>query len=229
MLRTNLSTRPFYNERAVRVAIGTLIVIVSALTLFNAAQIFTLNDRNAAFATRAETAEGQAQALREQARITRDTLDKAEVGVVQAAAREANLLIERRAFSWTDLFNRFEQTLPADVRVAAIEPQIDNDGRMLIAATVVSRRVEDVDTFIDELEATGAFRAVLARQEAFQDDGTLRSTLQGYYGPELAKPSSNLPGTAAATGTPSGTSSGNGTPRHATPPTRRSGRSRGPQ
>ena len=46
----------------------------------------------------------------------------------QAAAREANQLIDRRAFSWTDLFNRFEETLPADVRIVAVTPQVDTRG-----------------------------------------------------------------------------------------------------
>ena len=38
MLRTNLSTRPFYNERAVRVGIVVAVVLTAALTAFNAAR-----------------------------------------------------------------------------------------------------------------------------------------------------------------------------------------------
>ena len=41
-----------------------------------------------------------------------------------SAAREANLLIDRRTFSWTELFNQFEATLPADVRISTITPHI---------------------------------------------------------------------------------------------------------
>jgi hypothetical protein len=184
MLRSNLATRPFYNERAVRIGIGVVVAIAAALTAFNVAQILTLSDRNAAFVTRAETAEARAAELRAQARATRDKLDKDDVSVVQAQAREANLLIERRAFSWTDLFNRFEETLPAEVRLVAVTPQVDIDGRMLVAATVVSRRIEDLDAFIERLELTGTFRDVLPRQDEQQDDGMLRSVIQGYYAPE---------------------------------------------
>ena len=32
MLRTNLSTRPFYNERAVQLALGALALLVLAVT-----------------------------------------------------------------------------------------------------------------------------------------------------------------------------------------------------
>jgi hypothetical protein len=186
MLRTNLSTRPFYNERAVRLGIGVAVVLIAGLTAFNGSQIITLGARNNELAARAEAAEERARQLRGQAAAIRNTLDQGDVSVVQAAAREANLLIERRAFSWTDLFNRFEETLPDDVRIAAVQPQVDEEGRMLVAVTVISRRTEDLDDFIEQLEKTGAFRGMLPRQEALQEDGTTRSIIQGYYGPQPA-------------------------------------------
>ena len=209
MLRTNLSTRPFYNERAVRLGIAAAVVLVAALTAFNGAQIITLGARNNELAARAEAAEGRARQLRSQAAAIRKTLDQGDVSVVQAAAREANLLIERRAFSWTDLFNRCEETLPDDVRIAAVQPQIDEDGRMLVAVTVISRRTEDLDDFIEHLEKTGAFRGILPRQEALQEDGTTRSIIQGYYGPQPAG------STVAA---PAASDSGDGRTGNATPP-----------
>lgn len=186
MLRTNLATRPFYNERAVRLAIGAGVIAVAALTAYNAAEILTLSQKNTDLTTRTSTAEARSRSLREQASALRKTVDQGDIAVVQAAAREANLLIERRAFSWTDLFNRFEETLPPNVRIAAVQPQIDDQGRMLVAVTVISKRVEDLDSFIEELERTGAFRSVLSRQEVSEDDGALRSVIQGYYGPEAA-------------------------------------------
>lgn len=186
MLRTNLSTRPFYNDRAIRLAIVAGIVAVAALTAFNAGQILTLTQRNRELADRAGAAEARARDLRARATATQQTLNQGEVSVVQAAAREANLLIERRAFSWTDLFNRFEETLPPDVRIAAVQPQVDDAGRMLVAVTVISKRVEDLDAFIERLEQTGAFRGVLSRQETVEDDGMLRSVIQGYYEPRTS-------------------------------------------
>jgi len=193
MLHINLSTRPFYNDRAVRIGIAVLVILTAALTVFNASQILTLNARNAEFVGRGEDAEARAAELRQQAVLTRQTLDREELGAVQSAAREANLLIERRAFSWTDLFNRFEETLPADVRIGAVHPQIDAQGHMLVAVTVISRRAEDLATFIEQLEQTGAFRGVLTPQEEVQPDGTLRSVIQGYYGPQPGVPAVQPP------------------------------------
>jgi len=214
VLRTNLSTRPFYNERPIRLAILAGVIGVAAFTAFNVMQVLTLTRKNTEATARAAAAEAKASDFRNRAGATQKALDRGDVAVVQAAAREANLLIDRRAFSWTDLFNRFEETLPADVRIATVQPQQDDQGRMLIAVTVISRRVEDLDTFIERLEKTGAFSGVLPRGEAPEDDGTLRSIIQGYYNPTApgsAVPASN-PESPSANQSPSQPANRGGTP-----------------
>jgi hypothetical protein len=202
MLRSNLSTRPFYNDRAVRAGVGAIALVALGLTVYNAGRIWWLRSESGDLRERSEQNESLARDLRQQAQSIRQALNRQELAVVQSAAREANELIDRRAFSWTDLFNRFETTLPPDVRLMAVQPQVDTDGRLLVAMTVVSRRVEDLDAFIDALEKTGAFREVLTRQEEAEDDGSRKSVLQGYYGAPAAAPPS-----AAAAAVPTAPSS----------------------
>lgn len=181
MVPLNLSTRPFYNERLVRLILALIALLVVGLTLFNVTAVMRLRARDAEIRRQADADEAEAARLRSEARIISQTINRDQLAAVQAASREANQLIDRRAFSWTDLFNRFEATLPGDVRIASVTPQVDQQGRMLVAVQVISRRVEELDDFIEALEKTGAFREVLSRQEQAQEDGTLRSVLQGYY------------------------------------------------
>jgi type IV pilus assembly protein PilN len=182
VLRSNLSTRPFYNDRAVRAGVAAVAFVAVGLTVFNLGTIWWLRSETGDLRQRNDQNESLARDVRQKAQGIRQSLNRQELAVVQSAAREANQLIDRRAFSWTDLFNRFETTLPPDVRLMAVQPQVDAEGRLLVAMTVVSRRVEDLDAFIDALEKTGAFREVLTRQEEAEDDGTRKSVLQGYYG-----------------------------------------------
>jgi hypothetical protein len=201
----NLSTRPFYNERLVRIVLSALTLLVLGLTAFNVVQVLRLKARDAEVRGQADAAEAEAGRLRAQAQEIRRTINRDQLTAVQAAAHEANQLIDRRAFSWTDLFNRFEATLPADVRIASVTPQVDQQGRMLVAVAVISRRVEELDGFIEALEKTGAFREVLSRQEEAQEDGTLRSMIQGYYDPSAAPAAQTASdGSAAPEGTPAG-------------------------
>jgi hypothetical protein len=205
MLRTNLATKPFYNERAVRTGLAVVVLFATALTAFNAAQILSLTRRNTEFSKQAAADEARALELKAQATKVLQSLDKEEVAAVQAAAREANILIDRRAFSWTDLFNRFEETLPDDVRIVAVQPQIDDNGRMLVATSVEARRAEDIYLFIERLEATGAFNGSIPRQTDVREDGLLHSILQGYYVQRAAieKPPASDPVGGAANASPS--------------------------
>lgn len=199
MIQTNLATRPFYNERLVRTILGIVGVVAVALLLFDAAQIFRLRTRNADVRAEAEAAESEAGRLRAESRTISQSLNRAQLETVQVAASEANLLIDRRAFSWTDLFNRFEATLPAGVRIVAVQPQVDDDGRMLVAINVISRRVEDLDAFTEALQETGSFYNAITRQSEAIEDGTLRAVVQGYYiapSPEAGDPAARESGSA---------------------------------
>ena len=186
MLRTNLSTRPFYNERGVRAGIGALVLLALGLTVFNAVEIVRL--RVASRDGRETVARNEASAveMRDKARVIRQSIDRTRLDAVQVAAQEANALIDRRTFSWTELLNQFESTLPPDVRIGSVAPQFDKDGRRLVQISVFSRRIEDVETFMDALEKTGAFSGVLPRSDRPDDDGTIRTELQAYYHPRDA-------------------------------------------
>lgn len=186
MLRTNLSTRPFYNERAVTVALGVVAVLVLALTLVNVSSLVALTRRQATVAAAAEQAERRARDLRQKAAATRGTVDQARLAAIAAAAHEANALIDRRVFSWTELFNRLEATLPPGVRIAAVRPSLDQQGRVIMTIAVVARSVDDVDAFIEALEGTQTFGDMLSREERFNDEGLLEATLRGLYRPGRA-------------------------------------------
>ncbi len=181
MLRTNLASRPFYNERVVRAFLVAIVLLALGLSIFTVGRFTSLRTRNRALAGQAASAEQRARELRAEAQKVRQSISQADLETVADAAREANLLIDRRAFSWTALFNRFEATLPPDVRITSVQPQVSDDGRLVIAITALSRRVEDLDTFIDRLGQTGGFGSTLSREEQVEADGTIRSVIQGFY------------------------------------------------
>ena len=185
-LRTNLSTRPFYNERAVQTVIAVLALVVAIATVFNVWQLVSLTRRDRALVAEATQAEGRAAAVRQRIGQARAGLDRARLAAVSDAAREANAVIHGRTFSWTALFNRLETTLPPDVRIVSVSPNVDSNDRLVVSMAVEAREVPDIDQFIDALEATGTFDDVLARSEQENEDGLLEALIEGYYRPENA-------------------------------------------
>jgi hypothetical protein len=187
VIRTNLSTRPFYNERFVRLILTLLAVVVVAASIFNATRILRYSSSDTRLATQASRDEARAADLRQQAAKLRASVDPQQVELASAGARQANDLIDRRTFSWTELLNRFESTLSDDARITSVRPRLDREAGILLRVVVVARGVSDVEKFIENLDATGAFRDVRAAEEHFDEEGLLLSTLEMGYSPAPVK------------------------------------------
>jgi hypothetical protein len=181
MLRTNLATRPFYNVQAVRVVLGLAAAAVFSLVLFDVVQLLNLTVSQQSLGARASDAEAQAARLLAEAERTRRQIDPAELQTVATAAREANAIIDRRAFSWTALFEHFEATLPPNVRITAVRPGPGREGVTRVQIAVEARRAEDLDAFVEALEEGGTFRDALATQEVASLDGVIQAAIEATY------------------------------------------------
>ena len=205
MLRTNLSTRPFYNIRAVQVALGALALLVVVLTLLNLVQLIRLTSSGRALGARATQAEADAQRLRDEARRIRSQIDAKELSEVAAAAEEANAIIDLRAFSWSELFSQLETTEPEAVRLTSFQTQEDRSGKLIVNLRVQARRVQDLESFIDALEKTGRFHEVLAAEEQTNPEGLINALVESVYSPPAAEPA---PAPAASGPRPTGGAAG---------------------
>jgi len=183
MIRTNLATRPFYNERAVSIWLVVCFVALVAATVFNGTRVLQYSHNDTELATSASQDESRAASLRADAARLRNSVDPKQIDIASAEARQANDLIDRRTFSWTELFNVFEKTLPDEVRITAVRPKVDR-GQFSLTISVVARGVEDLNAFMNSLEATGTFLKVgSAIEERINDDGQLLASVQAVYRP----------------------------------------------
>jgi type IV pilus assembly protein PilN len=187
VIRTNLSTRPFYNERAVHAWLIVIALAVAAATVFNVSRVIRYSRSDTQLAMQASRDESRAADLRQQASRLRATVDPRQIEFASSEARQANDLIDRRTFSWTELFNRFEATLPDDVRIAAVRPKVDRKNGNILTINVVGRTIEDVDRFMENLEATGAFSHTESKEERINDEGLLAAAIETTYMPTAAK------------------------------------------
>ena len=183
MIRTNLSTRPFYNERIVHIWLLAFLVVVIAATAFNVTRILQYSQSD----TRAEHAGGTRRSPRRGAPAAaarlRTTVDPQQIEFASLEARQANDLIDRRTFSWTELFNKLESTLPDDVRITSFRSKVDK-GQIVLTIAIVARGAEDVSKFMDNMKSTGAFTEVGATlEERMNEDGQLQASLEVIYLP----------------------------------------------
>jgi Tfp pilus assembly protein PilN len=180
MLRSNLATRPFYNERLVHWLIGGAAVLVVAFTAFNVSEYLRLSGRQGGLAADAARDEAAARTLTARAAEARRRIDAKSLERISAQAAEANGIIDARTFSWTALFDDVEATLPPTVMLTAITPSIGPDGAS-VRLTVMGRTVEAIDTFIERLEETTRFENVQPSSEMVTEDGLFHTQVTGRY------------------------------------------------
>jgi Tfp pilus assembly protein PilN len=195
VIRTNLSTRPFYNERAVHIVLLALAIVVAGATIFNVSRVIRYSRSDTELATQATRDEARAADLRQQAVRLRASVDPRQIDFASSDAREANDLIDRRTFSWTELFNRLETTLPDEVHITAVKPHIDRERGIILTINVLARSVDDMNLFIENLESTGAFGQVRVGEEHPNEQGLFESVLEAPYLPESGRPVASKPTT----------------------------------
>jgi Tfp pilus assembly protein PilN len=193
VIRTNLSTRPFYNERAVHLWLLIVALIVAGATVLNVTTGLRYRQGDNASARQADADEARTVELRQQIVKLRGSLDPRQIDTASAAARQANELIDRRTFSWTDLLNRLETTLPDEAHIVAVRPKLDRDNGIVLTLNVVARDVDDVNQFMENLEETGAFKNPRPTTERFNEQGLFESIIEANYLPESLRPAPEQP------------------------------------
>lgn len=180
MLRGNLSTRPFYNERLVGLALLLALVAAIGLTLFNVSKLVSLSAERRRLT--ASTAADDNEAARVSAAADREqkSVNQANLRLLAVSTREANELIDQRMFSWTIFFGLLEKTMPLNVRLVAVSPHLDK-GEFKVTMTVIAKDLSDIDDFIQALYATGAFYDAYPSDKQAKDDGSFAAAVETSY------------------------------------------------
>jgi hypothetical protein len=182
MLKGNLSTRPFYNERLVTLAIGVVGLAALALAAFNTSELVSLSKRRSQLTSHIARDAGEAARIQGETQGLQRTVDVNTLKTLAISTKEANSLIDQRAFSWTIFFGLIEKKLPIDARLVAVSPKVDK-GVFRVTMIVVARTTGDLAAFDDALQADGTFYDVLPSAIQQNDDGTLSATIESAYNP----------------------------------------------
>ena len=197
----NLASRPFVNDRPVaRVtaalwALGALLALATGWSFWG---YFAGREDQ-----REELARIEAQMEREREAVAGLSRELAGIPLdnQNQRVRFLNQRIAERAFSWSLLFDRLAEILPADVRLLSLAPQVGfgQDGRqrsaaaaagapgerVLLQVLAVARRQEAILELLDAMFASDAFeRPNLARES--REGAETRFTLSVVYLPGAA-------------------------------------------
>jgi type IV pilus assembly protein PilN len=112
-----------------------------------------------------------------------------------------NDLFQRKAFSWTQVFENLEQVMPPRLHVVSIRPELTPDNDLEIKLAVAGDSRDRAIDLVRKLEASQRFRETQIQQETSQT-GTAGAavgdnvmfTISALYVPELETPTSGSAG-----------------------------------
>ena len=180
MLKMNLSTRPFYNERGVRCLFLVLGLLGTSLLFGGVARVFELATAQSELGLSADIVERETTEIKAKIAEIDGHIGNAALEPLIDGVEKVNQLISQRVFSWSEFFSLIEKTLPDEVIVTGLRPKHDNEGTN-ITINVVGTSVADIDEFIRRLEETNSFSGVLAHEEEITGDRRYRALLRGRY------------------------------------------------
>lgn len=121
-LDLNLATRPFRNNTMLWVTYGLAAGAVTAFTAWNLDSYLEHARRLAEGRGALEAAIRRNEDLDRRGKEAQRGIDGIDVKALRTQTEKANDVIERRALSWTRLFNVMERVQPYEVRLTSIRP-----------------------------------------------------------------------------------------------------------
>jgi Tfp pilus assembly protein PilN len=153
----NLATRPFRNERLPTLALWAALTLLLGLTVKHGWMVADLlSARSVGLEHEVRALDAEAVALRaERLKINAPNPDAAAVRQWALVSS----LVDRRAFSWTDLLGRLEQVLPPGVHLVSIAPTIQK-GQVALEFNAVARTPEEGLDLVKALQSRKDFAEV---------------------------------------------------------------------
>ncbi len=162
--KLNLASNPFRN-RALPWTVASIVALASIIALILIAQSTVQTNAKVA-ATQSEVAKLQKENddLHKRAEAIKIALTPEQ----QSTLKSAHGLVDRKKFSWSQLFADLEAALPGGVRVSRIvvqEVRAQDDRTVAnLDLTVASKNPTTVTQMIEDMERQGVFHAELRAQ-----------------------------------------------------------------
>jgi type IV pilus assembly protein PilN len=189
-LDINLATRPYEDAREFWTRWGLIVGVLGALTL--ALLVFAARGWTEAGRDRHEIAHLQQQIaeLDQRRGQAQDFLDQSVNRSTRDQSQFLNGLIQRKAFSWTRVFEDLERVMPANLHVASLRPELNDQNQMQLDMKVVGDTRSAAVELVHRMEGSKHFQgAQLVAENVAQDSGVIASVTAIYVPDESEKSS----------------------------------------
>jgi hypothetical protein len=185
-IHLNLASKPFRDYRPVYAAVVIMALLTAFLALNNVDTF--LRYRTETKTTRADITKLEDQTANEKRQT--DTLAQRLRGVdlklLASQTEFANSQLAERAFSWSELLDRLEHVLPADVRLQSVTPTFAKDGLVHLSIICIAKKSEGLTTLLNQFNNDPHFANAFPNSES-QTTGEFHISTGVDYRPSIAR------------------------------------------
>lgn len=172
----NLASHPYEDSRRFWTYWGTglgLLGLLTALLLFMAVTRFIDASRDR---KQIAVLESQLAAFDQEKSRAESMLNQPGNRVIRDRSRFLNALFQRKAFSWTRVFEDLERVMPAHLHVVSIRPDMSADNNLEIKLVVGGDTREQALDLVRKMEGSKRFKQTQIESERSSDNTRTENT-----------------------------------------------------
>jgi len=164
IIRNNVASSPIKNYSLFLLGCALLAVIVILFTFFNLNGLKNAYAKNEQLEKAIDLQQSQLQKLQQKKNNLQRQIDGIKTPQFISETEFMNNAIKRRTFSWTALFDHFEEMLPPNVKMISITPSV-SERNIAINMEMAGQSLPDMLTLVRTLERDAQFSDVTLKSE----------------------------------------------------------------
>ncbi|HTC87138.1 MAG TPA: hypothetical protein VK686_02500 [Bryobacteraceae bacterium] len=154
----NLASDPFRRDRPLLVGSAALGIVLSLLLIYQVIYIVSQRHQAADIRIAIDQQNVRLKDIAAQQAKLNATLRRPENAEVLERSLFLNTLIERKAISWTKIFEDLEKVMPYNVRLVSVRlPEVDSHNQVLLDMVVGAKDVPPILELFKRLEGSPQF------------------------------------------------------------------------
>jgi hypothetical protein len=182
IIRSNLASSPIKNYSLFLLGCVLLGVGVAAFTFFNLTNISDSYSRTGELKTTITTQQTQLDSMEQKAKELQEKINRIKTSKFISETEFMNNAIKRRTFSWTSLFDHFEEVLPPTVKMISVTPAVE-ENNIAIRLEMAGKNLSDMLELVRTLERDEQFSDVTLKAERAGDEDLIYFSVSLNYKP----------------------------------------------
>lgn len=129
-LHVNLASRPFRDYRPVYAVVVVTSLVIAFMMLNNFDTWYRYQRETKSTRTDIAKYEAQIEQERRRVEVANRQIKGIDLNALGKQSKFVNAQLAERAFSWSELLDRLEETTPNDVRIVSVTPTFSEDGQV---------------------------------------------------------------------------------------------------